>query len=138
MPIFRYAPAYPALPVLVEADDKATADTIFEYHTSSASAGVRCEEFTGKLHGGNKPVRAEDCKVNILGGYYTLQFRGLTSWTDVARVKFGPLWTTIWQQALATYGEENIRTTFTLSEGWEAAEAASYADARDDRYDDYR
>jgi hypothetical protein len=120
MKIFRYkAPASPVN--YVEAETAELADRIYEYVTDDKAADAVRSEVTDPPQQSLARRRAfneASCEVSLIGGYYSLQFRQLNGWAEVARVKFGPLWTMIYNQAAAEYGEDNVRYRFTKTAGW--------------------
>jgi len=126
MTFFKYRSLDGSTHLTVEAETPERADQIFEYKTDEklTSEVTRTETEELEFPRSTRVVRAEDCRVPILGGVYVLEFRELDGWAEVARVKFGPLWTQIWQQAVATYGEDSVRTHFVMDNA-----------AKDDEYD---
>jgi hypothetical protein len=128
MVIFRYLSTDHSGLTFVEAEDQARADAIFEYSTDAGAKSVPVT-VVAEVPVRFKAICAEDCTIPILGGYYSLELRELDGWAEVARVKFGPLWSTLYKQAVDTYGEKNVRYNFTPTDGWVAPEGNALDDA---------
>jgi hypothetical protein len=99
----------------VDAEDSAQAIRIMQYLPFDMTGAI-ADPYERDVPAGSIVYTKDDGRVPLLGGRYLLKIRDEAGWTVVAEVMNGPLWTRIFLDAKARYGEDKVSSEFVMND----------------------